>query len=162
MNINDLYTPCLIVDKKKLLNNLRQMSDRAEKLGVMLRPHVKTNKSVPIALLSNGGAVGPITVSTLREAEYFADAGFKDIIYAVSMVPSKLDRVKDLLDRDVDLKIIIDNVDVAKAIIEYGEKFHRIIKVMIEIDVDMHRAGLSPNAPEVIEIAKFLDAGKGS
>lgn len=162
MNINDLYTPCLIVDKKKLLNNLRLMSDRAEKLGVMLRPHVKTNKSVPIALLSNGGAVGPITVSTLREAEYFADAGFKDIIYAVSMVPSKLDRVKDLLDREVDLKIIIDNVDVAKAIIEYGEKFHRIIKVMIEIDVDMHRAGLSPNATEVIEIAKILDAGKGA
>lgn len=162
MNISELYTPCLILEKGKLLDNLKRMSEKAEKLGVTLRPHVKTSKSVPIALLSNGGATGPITVSTLREAEYFADAGFKDIIYAVSMVPSKLDRVKDLLDREVDLKVIIDSADAAKAINEYGEKFHRIIKVMIEIDVDMHRAGLSPDAPEVIEIAKILENGSGA
>jgi D-serine deaminase-like pyridoxal phosphate-dependent protein len=162
MNINDLYTPCLLVEKGKLLNNLNRMSAQAEKLGVMLRPHVKTNKSVPIALLSNGGTVGPITVSTLREAEYFADAGFKDIIYAVSMVAAKLNRVKDLLDRDVKLKMLIDNIGTAKAINEYGEKFHRVFKLMIEIDVDMHRAGLSPDAPEVIEIAKILNAGNGT
>lgn len=31
-------------------------------------------------------------MSTLREAEYFAEAGFNDIIYAVSMVPAKLAR----------------------------------------------------------------------
>lgn len=162
MNINDLYTPCLILEKGKLLNNLTSMNAQAEKLGVSLRPHVKTSKSVPIALLINSGSVGPITVSTLREAEYFADAGFKDIIYAVSMVPSKLDRVKGLLDREVDLKIIIDSPDVAQAINKYGEEFDRVIPVMIEIDVDMHRAGLSPDAPEVIEIAKILQNGKGS
>lgn len=162
MKIFDLYTPCLILDKGKLLNNMNRMSAQAAKLGVQLRPHVKTSKSVPIALLLNGGAIGPITVSTLREAEYFADAGFKDIIYAVSMVPAKLDRVKDLLDRDVDLKMIIDNVNVARAINEYGEKYHRVMRVMIEIDVDMHRAGLSPDAPEVIEIAKVLNDGNGT
>ena len=155
MNINDLYTPCLLVEKGKLLNNLNRMSAQAEKLGVMLRPHVKTNKSVPIALLSNGGTVGPITVSTLLEAEYFADAGFKDIIYAVSMVPAKLSRVKDLLDRDVNLKMIIDNVGTAKAINEYGEQFHRVFKLMIEIDVDMHRAGLSPDALRSSKSPKF-------
>ncbi|MBT6035183.1 MAG: DSD1 family PLP-dependent enzyme, partial [Kordiimonadaceae bacterium] len=148
--------------KNKLITNLNRMSAQAAKLGVTLRPHVKTAKSVPVALLGNGGAVGPITVSTLREAEYFADAGFKDIIYAVSMVPSKLPRAKDLLDRDVDLKMIIDNADVAREISEYGERFHRTFKVMIEIDVDMHRAGLSPGAPEVIEIAKALHEGAGT
>ncbi|MDG1996598.1 MAG: alanine racemase [Emcibacteraceae bacterium] len=162
MNLNDLYTPCLIVDKPKLVRNLDRMSAQAQKLGVALRPHVKTSKSIPVALLANGGTVGAITVSTLREAEYFAKAGFKDIIYAVSIVPSKLDRVKDLLDRDVDLKLIIDNIDVARAINAYGESFHRTFKVMIEIDVDMHRAGLSPNAPEVIEIAKILHSGAGT
>jgi D-serine deaminase-like pyridoxal phosphate-dependent protein len=162
MNIDELYTPCLIVDKQKLMHNLERMLAQAERLGVILRPHVKTTKSVPIALLANGGCVGPITVSTLREAEYFADAGFKDIIYAVSMVPSKLERVKGLLDRDVDLKMVIDNVDVAMAISKYGSEMQRTFNIMIEIDVDMHRAGLSPDAPEVIEIARTLHDGAGT
>ena len=162
MNISELYTPCLIVEKGKLLNNLNRMSDKAKKHGVKLRPHVKTSKSVPIALLSNGGDIGPITVSTLREAEYFADAGFKDIIYAVSMVPAKLDRAKTLIARGVDLKLIIDNTDVAIAINQHGEQNQCMFKVMIEIDVDMHRAGLSADADEVIEIARILDDGSGT
>jgi len=162
MNLDEPYTPCLVVDKNKLMSNLDRMSAQAAKLGVKLRPHVKTAKSVPITLLGNGGAVGPITVSTLRESEYFADAGFKDIIYAVSMVPSKLPRAKDLLDRNVDLKLIIDNAEVARKISDYSEKNHRIFKVMIEIDVDMHRAGLSPDAQEVIDVAKALHQGAGT
>ena len=54
-------------------------------------PHVKTVKLVDGAKISGKG-IGPITVSNLREAEYFAEAGFNDIIYAVSMVPAKLAR----------------------------------------------------------------------
>ena len=38
---------------------------------------------------------GPITVSTLAEARYFADGGFKDILYGVGVVPSKLAAITD-------------------------------------------------------------------
>lgn len=162
MNIDELFTPCLIVEKKKLEKNIHAMRNQADKLGVTLRPHVKTAKSVPVALMCAGGAVGPITVSTLREAEYFADAGFKDIIYAVSMVPSKLERAKDIIDRGVDLKMIVDDTEIAKQISDAGSKYQRIYKIMIEIDVDMHRAGLSPDAPEVIDVARALHDGKGT
>ncbi len=162
MTLDDLYTPCLIVDKKKLTNNIAKMRAQASKLGVTLRPHVKTAKSVPVALMCAGGAVGPITVSTLREAEYFADAGFKDIIYAVSMVPAKLDRAKDIIDRGVDLKMIVDSAEIAKQISDAGAKYHRVYKIMVEIDVDMHRAGLSPDAPELIDVARALHDGAGT
>lgn len=103
MTINDLYTPCLILDKGKLIKNIARMQDHLNDLGVTLRPHVKTSKSVPVALLCGGGELGPITVSTLKEAEYFASAGFKDIIYAVSIVPDKLTRAKAIMDTGVDL-----------------------------------------------------------
>lgn len=162
MILNNLYTPCLILDKTILSANIKRMNAQATKLGVTLRPHVKTSKSVEVALMIGGGAVGPITVSTLREAEYFADAGFKDIIYAVSIVPAKLARVTDLLDRGVDLKLIIDDVDVAREISAYDEKSKQIFRILVEIDVDMHRAGLSPDAPEIIEIAKTLHEGAGT
>ncbi len=162
MTINDLYTPCLILDKGKLIKNIARMQDHLNDLGVTLRPHVKTSKSVPVALLCGGGELGPITVSTLKEAEYFASAGFKDIIYAVSIVPDKLTRAKAIMDTGVDLKLIIDDAIVAQEISNYGVKNDCVFKVMIEIDSDMHRAGLSADATEVIDVARALDQGKGT
>lgn len=162
MNLNNLYTPCLVVEKSKLMTNLNRMRVQAETLGVTLRPHVKTCKSPQVILLGTGGEPCPITVSTLREAEYFAEAGFTDIIYAVSIVPKKLERAKAIMDRGVDLKLILDDANVARAVGEYGIMHDCTFNVMIEIDVDMHRAGLSPDAPEVIEIAKILHEEKGA
>lgn len=162
MTLDELYTPCLITDKGVVKRNIERMNTQANKLGVMLRPHVKTSKSVEVALMINGGSVGPITVSTLREAEYFADAGFKDIIYAVSMVPEKLDRAKGIIDRGVDLKMIVDNAGVAKQISDAGANFGRIYKLMVEIDVDMHRAGLSADDPKMLEVALAIHDGEGT
>jgi D-serine deaminase-like pyridoxal phosphate-dependent protein len=161
MKITELYTPCLILDKNKLEVNCVRMLAQAEKLGVTLRPHVKTAKSVDVAKISGKG-IGPITVSTLREAEYFAEAGFNDIIYAVSMVPAKLARAKAIIERGVDLKFVIDNAAVAREISEYGIKNSCVFKILVEIDVDMHRAGLSADAPELIHVARALNDGAGT
>lgn len=66
-------------------------------MGVTLRPHLKTVKSVDPArrVLTDGN--GPATVSTLKEAEVFAAAGVRDILYAVGIAPQKLPRVLSLL-----------------------------------------------------------------
>ena len=162
MLFDDLFTPCLLIDKQKLTDNINRMNQRSKKLGISFRPHVKTTKCIPIALLINDGMIGPITVSTLREAEYFADAGFRDIIYAVSIVPSKLPRVNALLSRGVDLKLLIDDLGVAKALNNQNFNFTGKYRVLIEIDVDMHRAGKSPDDPAVIEIARILHEGQHS
>lgn len=162
MNINDLYTPCLILDKAKLEHNITRMNNHIADLGVTLRPHVKTAKSIPVAKLCGRGAISPITVSTLREAEYFAEGGFTDIIYAVSIVPAKLGRVKALMDKGIDIKLIIDDAKVANDISTVGTKQGCAFKVLIEIDSDMHRAGLSPDAIEVIEVARALHEGTGT
>jgi D-serine deaminase-like pyridoxal phosphate-dependent protein len=50
------------------------------------------------------GARGPVTVSTLREAEYFFSHGVSDLLYAVSIAPNKLDHVFDLRRRGADLE----------------------------------------------------------
>ena len=162
MQINDLYTPCLIIDKNKLSANITRMRKKAKELDVIFRPHVKTAKSIPVALMCAGDAIGPITVSTLREAEYFADAGFTDIIYAVSMVPEKLPRAKAIIDGGTDLKFIIDNAETARKISDFGVKNNSIFKTLIEVDVDMHRAGLSADAPELLNVARALHEGAGT
>ena len=47
------------------------MHSRMQRLGVALRPHLKTAKSADIARLVTQGQAGGVTVSTLAEAEYF-------------------------------------------------------------------------------------------
>ncbi len=117
-------------------------------LGVSLRPHMKTAKSVEVARLAGSRA---ITVSTLAEAEYFASHGYVDILYAVGVTASKLDRVMRLRQSGTDLQIVVDSVQAAKATTAHGE--HR---VWIEVDSDGRRAGVDPEDGALVEIAEAL------
>ena len=113
MRLTDLETPALLLDRAKLDRNIARMRSQLAGLGgVTLRPHLKTAKSVEVARLV-AGASGPITVSTLLEAERFAEAGFTDILYAVGIAPNMLERVIALRRRGIDLSIVTDNVEAA-------------------------------------------------
>lgn len=160
MRIADLPTPSLVLDRARLDRNARRMRERARELGVVLRPHLKTSKSAEVARIAHGGAVGPVTVSTLAEAEYFAARGFLDILYAVGVAPAKLDRVAALRARGVDLKIVTDEPAVAAAIVERGRALGATFRVLIEIETGGERAGVLPDSPELLEIGGML-AGAG-
>ena len=114
--LDDLDTPALLLDRAVLEANTARMRERMDRLGVSLRPHMKTAKSDQVARLASGSPGGPITVSTLREAEYFLDRGFTDIVYAVGITPSRLDTVAGLAARGADLNILTDDPSVAGAI----------------------------------------------
>jgi D-serine deaminase-like pyridoxal phosphate-dependent protein len=157
MQLDDLPTPALILDRRVLAANTRAMTARMRRLGVQLRPHMKTAKSVDVARLALEGNVGGITVSTLQEVAYFFEHGIDDITYAVGIVPAKLDAVAALNARGADVKIITDNLDMARAIAAH-DKPH---KVLIEIDTGDKRGGVLPDAPELLAIARVLhDAPK--
>jgi D-serine deaminase-like pyridoxal phosphate-dependent protein len=153
--LNDLPTPSLILDRRRLLANIARMQARARALNVSLRPHLKTAKSAAVAELAVGKN-GPITVSTLAEAEYFARAGFHDITYAVPVAPQKLDQVAALLQRGVDLKIITDHPAVAQAIAEKGRALGVTFRVLIKIDSGLGRAGIPPESDLLVPLARAL------
>ena len=156
--IDQLPTPSLILDRAILRRNLKRMSDRLHSAGVVLRPHLKTAKSVQVGRMAVEGHDGRITVSTLAEARYFADGGFKDILYGVGIVPAKLPVVAEIRRRGVNLRVVTDNLSVAKAIAaatHAGDTF----SVLIEIDSGAGRAGLPfPALPGLLEIARVLHA----
>ena len=91
-------------------------AERLAGLGVRLRPHLKTAKSVEVARRVMDSPRGPATVSTLKEAEQFAAAGVTDIIYAVGIAPAKLAQVLALRAEGVDLAVILDTVAQAEAV----------------------------------------------
>ncbi|MEO1242295.1 MAG: alanine racemase [Pseudomonadota bacterium] len=150
-----IETPVLLLCKPKLEANAVRMKARAEALGVQLRPHVKTLKSIEAAKIY-APRNSRITVSTLREAEVFAEAGYTDIFYAVGITPNKLERAAGLVKSGVDLTLLLDTVEAARAVSDASEKFSIPLSAMIEIDVDNHRAGIPWNSDALIPIARAL------
>jgi D-serine deaminase-like pyridoxal phosphate-dependent protein len=153
----NIMTPALILDRAALQRNLDAMHLRMKSHGVALRPHLKTAKSAEIAKYAVAGQAGGITVSTLAEAEYFLDHGFRDILYAVGILPARLDRVAALAKAGADIKIITDSVETARQISERNSSDSTIFQLLIEIDSGEGRAGVLPDGPEFMEIAKIAD-----
>ena len=152
-------TPSFVIEESRLLNNLENAKEKARKLGVALRPHLKTHKCLEIAKLQMISPRGPATVSTLAEAHYFATGGVTDLIYAVGIAPQKLPEVALIRSQGCDLKIILDSEEMAKAV-SYFCRTHQIeIPVLIEVDCDGHRSGVRPQSSELIKIASALKQG---
>ena len=83
-----IETPSLVLDADRMDRNISRLKSHLAMLGVGLRPHLKTGKSVEVARCIMPSNAGPATVSTLKEAEQFAAAGVRDIIYAVGIAPN--------------------------------------------------------------------------
>jgi D-serine deaminase-like pyridoxal phosphate-dependent protein len=157
--IENLPTPCLLLDPIRMQRNIDRLKAHLNRLGVNLRPHLKTCKSLEIARLLMPTPAGPATVSTLQEAEQFAAAGVRDLLYAVGIAPNKLARVLDLRRAGVDLSVILDSPEQAQAVAAASREARKCIPALIEIDSDGHRAGLRPGDPRLLEIGRILHEG---
>jgi D-serine deaminase-like pyridoxal phosphate-dependent protein len=114
---------------------------------------MKTAKSIAVADLAAPGK-GPITVSTVAEARYFAGGGFRDQIYAVGITPAKLDAIAALNAQGGDVKVITDDADVASAIAAHPGP----LRALVEVDCGEGRGGVAPDSNLVTEIAGRLGA----
>lgn len=157
-SLPDLSTPCLLLDRAVLDANCRRMADRMTSLGVRLRPHMKTAKSADIARVATAGHFGGITVSTLREARYFAGHGFTDILYAVGFVPSKLEEAAAVQASGVDLCLVTDSIAAARATAERAAALGKTFPILIEIDTGDGRCGLDPDseAAEIVALGRVI------
>lgn len=161
-SLKSLETPCLLLDLDRLERNCSAMRKRAETLGVSLRPHLKTAKSLDVARIATGDARGPITVSTLKEAEYFARGGHKDILVAAGITPNKLAHaVRIQRETGCDLILVTDSADVVAAATHFALAEDVTLSFLIEIDCGEHRAGLPPRDPAVVRLAEAIAAAPG-
>lgn len=159
VTLADLPTPALVLDRGRMDRNLARLAAIMAGHGVRLRPHLKTAKSIDVARRIYPGGPGPITVSTLAEAEYFAsEGGYTDITYAVGLDPAKASRAVALCALGVDLKVTLDSAAQAAALGEAAGHSVRKPGVMIEIDCDGHRGGLVPHDPGLVDVAQAVSS----
>lgn len=161
MDLSALETPCLVLDKRNLKNNIAYIHKRMENLGVNLRPHGKTAKNIDVIKMALEGQSGGITVSTLKEAEYYFSHGIVDIVYAVGIAPVKLDRIAGMIKNGANITLILDSIEQVKFVAAKGQQYGLTIPALIELDCDGHRSGVTLDDSLLLEIGHLLNREKG-
>lgn len=157
MKISDAETPRLLLDPDQLQRNVDMMAARARDLSVTLRPHLKTPKSLKVAQCAVPDTSAPVTVSTLREAEYFAQGGYTNILCAAATTPTKLAHA-DKIQRETGAKVLLvaDNVGLVREADTRASHLESDFDFLIEIDCGEHRSGVLPASQDVLDVAQAL------
>lgn len=155
-DIARLGTPSLILDIERVRRNAESMAARATRLGVRLRPHIKTHKCVEVGRIQTAAHNGAITVSTLAEARAFSANGFSDITYAVPIERGKFAEAIELLRQGVTLNLLTDDAETARQLDEAAAREGIKFDVFVKIDCGTHRVGVEPHTAEAIDIPRQL------
>jgi len=161
VDLTELETPCLVLDKRKMEKNIARIHGRMKDLGVNLRPHGKTAKNIDAVNLTLAGQSGGITVSTLKEAEYYLGYGISDIVYAVGIAPVKLERIAGIMQKGGKITLILDSIEQVRFVAAKAQQHGLTIPVLIELDCDGHRSGVTSDDPLLVDIGRMLDNEKG-
>jgi D-serine deaminase-like pyridoxal phosphate-dependent protein len=140
----DLDTPCLVVDEDLLRQNIKTMKTHVAALGKQLRPHAKTHKCSRIARMQTEEGCAGICVAKISEAEGLIQNGLRGVLITSPLATDfKIARLMDCLGRDPELLAVVDNPENARQLNEAAEKRGAILNVLVDLDPDMGRTGIS-------------------
>ena len=128
-----------------------------------MRPHVTAHRCPAIAhkQLAAGGTVGGIAVTTVGEAEVFAEHGFDDIFVANEVVTAAKIRRLCALARRARMTVAVDQAmnvaDFSAAASSHGVT----LRVVVDIHTSANRCGVAPGQPAVA-LAQTVRAAAGA
>lgn len=141
---SDIETPALLVDLDILEANIQRWQAAFDKTGVAFRPHIKTHKSTAIAALQIAAGATGLTVAKTAEAEVFAAAGFRDLAVAYPVIgASKWRRLAELA-RTCAITVNVESELGARGLSTAAVAAGSTIRVLIDIDLGLHRTGIPP------------------
>jgi D-serine deaminase-like pyridoxal phosphate-dependent protein len=158
--MENIETPALIIDEKKMQTNIERMLSVKKLYGIDVRPHFKTHKSSFIAKEQiKAGACG-ITVATVSEAEVLLRKGFTDILIAYPLIEKK--KVQRLFPykRKARLIFTIDSKEQADLMLESLTNEDDSLEVWIKVNSGLNRCGTEPGE-ESVKLAEYVSTLKG-
>ena len=159
--VNELDTPALLVDLAKLERNIATMQRIiVTEAGIDWRPHTKSIKIPALARkLLDAGARG-VTCAKLGEAEVLAAAGIRDILIANQIVGTEKMTRLAALRRQADPIVAVDSEAHVMALAGAGRRAGSPIRVVVEVNIAMNRAGVEPGESVVALAGRVSDRGE--
>ncbi|NLB84439.1 MAG: alanine racemase [Synergistaceae bacterium] len=162
-SIFELDTPALIVDIDIMEKNLDRMQKKADAFNVKLRPHTKTHRTPALAKLQIEMGAKGIAVAKLGEAEVMYEEGIRDIFIPNEIVGSiKLERLRNLNDKDLLLSVAVDHQDHVKMLSEVfsSPENKKKMNVFIDVCTGYPRTGVMPGK-DALALAKMIADSPG-
>jgi len=160
MPLEDVDTPCLLIELDAFERNLKRMASAAASAPVRLRPHAKTHKCAVIAQRQiELGAVG-VCCQKVSEAEALVYGGVRDVLVTNQIVgPSKITHLVALA-KQADVAVCADDptniADLNAAAVRFGVR----LPVLVEVDVGANRCGVEPGEP-TLALARQIQRSPG-
>ena len=149
--VEQLDTPSFLVDLTVLEENIETLHGFFRQRAAKVRPHIEAHRCPAIAhkQLAAGGTVGGICVTTVGQAEVFAQAGFGDIFIANEIVTRlKINRLCALA-RHARMTVAVDNPANVGDLSAAASANAVTIGVVVEINTRLNRCGVEPGQPAV-------------
>lgn len=148
-----LARPTLLLDKDRVMGNIKRMQQKADRAGLRFRPHFKTHQSAEIGAWFRLLGVTSITVSSLDMAVYFGDRGWKDITIAFTANLREGKTMKSLA-RKIQLNLLLDSVELVRSL---SSLLPAKTRVWIDVDAGYHRTGIPwDDFPKIISVARAI------
>jgi D-serine deaminase-like pyridoxal phosphate-dependent protein len=150
---HDLVTPALLLDLPAARRNIDKMAGRIKTMPGKLRPHIKVHKSPELSRMQvEAGAIG-LSTATVWEAIVLVRSGL-DSIFVVNTVAGreKLAALADIA-RGAEVMVAIDDAGNAAEIAAAARAAKSNVRVLIEVDTGMDRAGVD-SAEQAVELAR--------
>lgn len=143
IDLSEIDTPALIVDKAKVEYNIQQAINYAH--GVEnLRPHVKTHKTLEVAKMQRAAGIDKFKCATIAEAEMLGMSEAKDVLISYALQGPKIDRLIALIDKYPNSKYssLIDNAENIKLLSEKFAAKNKTAIVYFDINNGQNRSGI--------------------
>ena len=157
-SINDLDTPCLVVDLDAMEHNFDVIAETYRDTECKMRTHTKNLKSPLLAHMQirAGGTLGGVCTAKVAEAEVMVEGGIDDILIPNQIVTKdKITRLCTLAKR-AKMMVSVDSTQNLRDISATADRLGATVGVVIELDTTMHRAG-ARSTEQGIELAKLAE-----
>ena len=160
--LEELDTPCLIVDMDALEHNMQVMADYYRDRACKLRPHVKNHKTPIIAHMQirAGGTVGGVCAGKVAEAEVMVQGEIPSVFVTNQVVTKdKIARACSLA-RQAEMIVACDDPRNAHDLSEGAQAAWATLGVIIEVETGLGRCGVR-SAQQGVELAKIVQSLPG-
>ena len=144
--MKNIVKPTLLLHKTRVLQNIANMVNKAERNQVRFKPHFKTHQSAEIGEWFKERGVAAITVSSVDMAMYFAQHGWNDITIAFPVNIREIERINALAER-ISLHLLVESEESIRFLQAH---LTHPVTLWIKVDTGYHRTGLNWEQSEKI------------
>ena len=152
----EIDTPAVLIDIDIVKKNIQAYQKYCNRVGISLRPHIKTHKIPELAKLQlNEGAAG-ITCQKISEAEaIISEGGISDIFITYNIIGQKKLMALKKLSKRANISVVTDSMYCLEGLSRVFEDSEKKLRVLVECDTGAKRCGvISPSA--ALKLAKAI------